>query len=168
MQGIAFRPGTGQAFVSEHGPGHNDEVTPLVAGGNGGWDPAPTKGVSCASDYCGYTSNKPDGTPTPMTDLARFPNALRPSWNNRGVSEGMGPCVFLNGPHWKGWEGRLAVGFLRGARIVLLQLDAVGMTTKTTTIANLPSQRMRSLVLGPDGAIYVATDAGEIWRLSTF
>jgi glucose/arabinose dehydrogenase len=167
VQGIAFHPGTGQAFVSEHGPGHSDEVTPLAAGGNGGWDPAPAKGVSCASDYCGYTSNKPDGTPTPMTDLARFPNALRPSWNNRGISEGMGPCVFLNGPNWKEWEGRLAIGFLRGARIVLLQLDAVGMTTKTTTIANLPSQRMRSLVLGPDGAIYVATDAGEIWRLES-
>jgi len=46
-------------------------------------------------------------------------------------------------------------------------LNAVGMTTRTTTIADLPSQRMRSLVLGPDGAIYVATDAGEIWRLES-
>jgi len=165
VQGIAFRPGTGQAFASEHGPGHNDEVTPLTAGGNGGWDPAPAKGVSCASDYCGYTSNKPDGTPTSMTDLARFPDALRPSWNNRGVSEGMGPCLFLNGPRWKGWEGWLAVGFLRGARIELLQLDAVGTTVKTTTVAGLPPQRMRSLVPGPDGAIYIATDAGEIWRM---
>jgi glucose/arabinose dehydrogenase len=165
VQGIAFRPGTGQAFISEHGPGHSDEVTPLAPGGNGGWDPAPTEGVSCGSDYCGYTSNKPDGAPTSMTDLARFPNALRPSWNNRGVSEGMGPCVFLSGSHWKDWEGRLAVGFLRGARIELLQLDAAGMTTRTSTVADLPSQRMRSLVLGPDGTIYVATDAGEIWRL---
>lgn len=167
VQGIAFRPGTGQAFACEHGPGHSDEVTPLAAGGNGGWDPAPTKGVSCASDYCGYTSNTPDGTPTSMTDLARFPNALRPSWNNNGVSEGMGPCVFLNGPHWKAWEGRLAVGFLRGARIELLQLNAAGVTTQTTTIADLPPQRMRSLVSGPDGAIYIATDAGEIWRLES-
>lgn len=167
VQGIAFRPGTGQPFACEHGPGHDDEVTPLAAGGNGGWDPAPTKGVSCASDYCGYTSNKPDGTPTPMTDLARFPDALKPSWNNRGVSEGMGPCVFLKGPHWKAWEGRLAVGFLRGARIEVLQMDAAGMTTGTTIVSNLPPQRMRSLVLGLDGTIYVATDAGEIWRLGS-
>jgi len=167
VQGISFRPGTGQAFACEHGPGHNDEVTPLAAGGNGGWDPAPTAGVSCPSDYCGYTSNKPDGTLTSMTDSARFPNALRPSWNNLGVSEGMGPCVFMKGQHWQGWEGWLAVGFLRGARIDLLQLDAVGMTTKTTTVSGLPSQRMRSLVLGPDGAMYVATDAGEIWRLES-
>jgi len=165
VQGITFHPGTGQAFVCEHGPGHSDEVTPLVAGGNGGWDPAPTKGVTCASDYCGYTSNTPDGTPTSMTDLTRFPKALRPSWNNRGVSEGMGPCVFLTGPHWKAWEGLLAVGFLRGGRIDLLHLNAAGMTTQTTTIPSLPSQRVRSLVLGPDGALYVSTDAGEIWRL---
>lgn len=165
VQGITFRPGTGQPFACEHGPGHNDEVTPLVAGGNGGWDPAPTTGVSCPSDYCGYTSNKPDGTLTPMTDFTRFPNALKPSWNNRGVSEGMGPCVFLAGQHWQAWEGWLAVGFLRGARIELVQLDAVGATTKTVTVAGLPSQRMRSLVLGPDSAIYVATDDGEIWRL---
>lgn len=167
VQGIAFHPGTGQAYICEHGPGHSDEVTRLVAGSNGGWDPAPTKGVSCASNYCGYTSNTLDGTPTSMTDLARFPNALKPSWNNNGISEGMGPCVFLNGPHWKAWEGRLAVGFLRGARIELLQLNAAGMATRTTTISDLPSQRMRSLVSGPDGAIYVATDAGEIWRLET-
>jgi glucose/arabinose dehydrogenase len=165
MQGITFRPGTGQPFACEHGPGHSDEVTPLAAGGNGGWDPAPTKGVSCASDYCGYTSNKPDGTPTSMTDLDRFPGALKPSWNNRGVSEGMGPCIFLSGPRWKDWEGRLAVGFMRGARIELLQMDAEGMTTGTAVIADLPEQRMRSLVLGPDGAMYVAIDEGEIWQL---
>jgi len=165
VQGIAFHPVTGRPFASEHGPGHDDEVTPLAAGGNGGWDPAPAKGVSCPADYCGYTSNKPDGTPTPMTDLDRFPDALKPSWNNRGVSEGMSPCVFLTGPHWKGWEGWLAVGFLRGARIELLQMDAAGMTIRTAVVADLPEERMRSLVPGPDGALYVAIDAGDIWRL---
>jgi glucose/arabinose dehydrogenase len=166
IQGITFRPGTGQPFACEHGPGHSDEVTPLKAGGNGGWDPKPTAGVTCASNYCGYTSNKPDGTPTSMTDLARFPDALKPSWNNQGVSEGMGPCVFLSGKHWQAWDGRLAVGFLRGARIVILELDANGMATGNTTVTGIPAERMRSLVSGPDGALYVATDAGEIWRLT--
>ncbi len=40
VQGIAFRPTDGQAFTAEHGPWHNDEITALVNGGNGGWDPA--------------------------------------------------------------------------------------------------------------------------------
>ena len=166
VQGITFHPVTGQPFACEHGPGHSDEVTALVAGGNGGWDPAPTPGVSCASDYCGYTSNKPDGSQTSMTDRQRFPAALPPSWTNQGVSEGMGPCVFLDGPNWGDWAGRLAVGFLRGARIDLLTLDASGQTTGVHTIAGLPAERMRSLVLAPDGALVVATDGGEIWRLT--
>lgn len=166
VQGIAFAPGSGRPFSCEHGPGRDDEVTPLVPGGNGGWDPKPEPGVDCASDYCGYTSNKRDGTPTPMTDTGKFPDAMRPSWNNHGVSEGMSPCVFLGGAKWKGWEGRLAVGFLRGRRIELLKLDQSGMTTATLTIPGLPSERMRTLVLGPDQALYVSTDDGEIWRIS--
>lgn len=166
VQGIAFRPGTGRPFISEHGPGHSDEVTPLAPGGNGGWDPKPEPGVACMNDYCGYTSNKRDGSRTPMTDMAKFPGALRPSWSNQGVSEGMSPSVFLGGVHWKEWDGRLAVGFLRGERIVILQLDSAGKTVGTTTVPGLPGERIRSLVQGPDGALYVATDGGEIWRVA--
>jgi len=167
VQGIAFRPGSGQPFACEHGPRHTDEVTPLAAGGNGGWDPKPEAGVACASNYCGYTSNKRDGTPTPMTDLDKFPEALRPSWTNNGVSEGMGSCVFLSGVQWQAWDGGLAVGFLRGERIEMLQIDGVGKTTGTITVGGMPPARMRSLVQGPDKALYVAIDAGEIWRLTT-
>jgi aldose sugar dehydrogenase len=166
IQGIAFRPGSGQPFSCEHGPGHSDEVTPLVAGGNGGWDPKPEPGVDCANNYCGYISNKPDGTPTPMTDLIKFPRAMRPSWNNSGESEGICPCVFLRGPEWQAWEGRLAVGFLRGRRIEIVQLDEAGVAIGAMVVAGLPSARIRTLVQGPDGALYVATDDGEIWRLA--
>jgi glucose/arabinose dehydrogenase len=77
----------------------------------------------------------------------------------------MSPCVFLKGSHWKGWENRLAVGFLRGARIEILALDTAGMTVGTAVVTGLPGERFRSLVPGPDGALYVAIDAGEIWRL---
>ncbi|MEZ4599044.1 MAG: PQQ-dependent sugar dehydrogenase [Syntrophotaleaceae bacterium] len=166
VQGIAFRPITGQPFSCEHGPGHNDEVTPLRAGGNGGWDPAPESGVSCPDNYCGYTSNNPEGLPTSMTDLEKFPNAMRPSWANGGDSEGMCPCVFLTGENWGAWEGQLAVGFLRGRRIELLELNQNNMITGTTTALDLPDERIRSMVQGPDGALYVSIDGGEIWRLS--
>jgi len=36
-QGLAFRPQTGEAYVTEHGPSDNDEVNKLEAGGNYGW-----------------------------------------------------------------------------------------------------------------------------------
>lgn len=105
VQGLAFRPGTGQAFSAEHGPNHSDEVTPLVAGGNGGWDPQ---------------------------SLA-----------------------------WNGW---LAMGIMSGQRLVILELDAAGLAVRAVNAA-VPAARYRALTQGPDGALYVATDAGEIWRV---
>src|SRR5262249_6519306 len=105
--GVSFRPGPGQPLLSEHGPHHSDEVKPPVAGGNGGWDPQNRPSLSCPDNYCGYAG---DPTSMPMTDMARFPGAMRPSWNNNGVSEGTGPNTFLDGAQWKGWNGALAVG----------------------------------------------------------
>ena len=162
VQGITFRPGTGQPFVSEHGPNHSDEVTLLVNGGNGGWDPQNRPSLSCPGGYCGYAGNP---TTMPMTDVARFPNAMRPSWNNDGDSQGMGPAEFLVGTQWGAWNGRLAVGIMGGSRLKILELDSAGTATGVID-ASLPNVRYRGLTLGPDGNLYVATDAGEIWRVT--
>jgi glucose/arabinose dehydrogenase len=162
VQGITFRPGTGQPFVSEHGPNHTDEVTSLVAGGNGGWDPQNRPNLRCPDQYCGYAGNQ---TTMPMTDTARFENAMRPSWTNEGVSEGMGPITFLSGSRWGAWDGRLAVGIMAGRHVDVLELDEAGMTTGRTRM-DLPHNRMRSLVQAPDGDLYIAVDEGEIWRVS--
>jgi len=163
VQGISFRPGTGQPFISEHGPNHSDEVTPLVAGGNGGWDPQNRPSLTCPDNYCGYAGNP---TTMPMTDTTRFPNALRPSWNNNQTSQGTGPSVFLSGAQWKGWDGRLAVGIMGGQRLVILQLDGSGMATSATDVSGIPAERYRSLVLGADGNLYILVEnAGEIWRV---
>lgn len=162
VQGLTFRPGSGQPFIAEHGPNHSDEVTALVAGGNGGWDPQNRSSLNCLDDYCGYA-----GSPTtmPMTDLTRFPSAMRPSWTNNGASQGMGPAVFLEGAAWSAWNGRLAVGIMGGQRLVILTLDSAGVATEAINAA-LPAVRYRGLARGPDGSLWVATDAGEIWRVT--
>ncbi len=162
VQGISFRPGTGQPFIAEHGPNHSDEVTPLVNGGNGGWDPQNRPALSCPSSYCGYAGN---ATTMPMTDVARFRNAMAPSWSNNGASQGMGPGEFLVGAQWGAWNGRLAVGIMGGTRLVILALDAAGRSTSVDN-APLPAVRYRGLTLAPDGSLYVSTDAGEIWRVT--
>lgn len=162
VQGLTFRPGTGQPFIGEHGPNHSDEVTALVAGGNGGWDPQDRPSLSCPGGYCGYAGTV---TTMPMTDLGRFPNALRPSWQNNGASQGLGPATFLAGDAWRAWNGRLLVGIMGGQRLELLTLDAAGRTVATERV-NLPAARYRSLVQAPDGALWIATDAGELWRVT--
>jgi glucose/arabinose dehydrogenase len=162
VQGIDFRPGSGVPYVAEHGPGHADEVTALRAGGNGGWDPKDRPGLTCASGYCGYSGNS---TAMPMTDTQRFPDAMPPAWTNNNASQGMGPATFLVGTQWGSWNGRLAVGIMGAQRLDILSLDTAGNGTGVTS-SGLPSARYRGLTQGPDGNLYVATDGGEIWRVT--
>jgi glucose/arabinose dehydrogenase len=166
VQGIAFRPagqpGAGQAYTTEHGPNHSDEVTALVAGGNGGWDPRNRSGLNCRDGYCGYSGTVKT---MPMTDTERFPQALLPVWNNQERSEGMGPAEFLSGAAWGAWNGRLAMGIMRSQRLDILMLDASGKATGVVT-ADLPATRWRSLVQGPDGALWGSSDDGRIQRVA--
>ena len=134
MQGIAFRPGAafnGQPFTAEHGPNHSDEVTPLVPGGNAGWDPKDRPSLECPGDYCGYS-----GTPAtmPMTDTERFPDAMLPAWVWQGEARGMGAAEFLNGSQWGEWDGQLVVGLMADMSIYKLDLDDNGNATDATKV----------------------------------
>jgi glucose/arabinose dehydrogenase len=183
-QGITFRPGTNQPFTAENGPWHSDEVTALRPGGNAGWDPRPNMAGrgACPDNYCGYSPNqmgamdpKERAAYMPMTDLKTYPNAMRPAWNNDGLSQGMFGATFLSGPQWKGWDGKMIVGLAGigihgtpvGNRLDVLDISADGLSA-TRTIVNLPmpAARFRSVVQGPDGSLYVAVDEGTISRLT--
>jgi len=182
-QGICFRPGNNQPFTSENGPWHSDEVTALVAGGNAGWDPRPNVGGrgDCPDKYCGYSPNqmgamdpKERAAFMPMTDTKTYPNAMKPAWNNDGLSQGMMGCAFLNGPQWKDWNGRMVVTFTGigihgtpvGNRLDVLDITPDGSSaTRTTVSLPMPAGRFRSAVQGPDGSLYVSTDTGEIYQL---
>ncbi len=164
VQGFSFHPITARPFVAEHGPGHSDEVTALTAGGNAGWDPRPNGGVSCPSDYCGYTTNKPSGAPTPMTDLQKYPQAMEPLWSNEGDSDGMGPCQFLSGSQWKAWHTRLAVGIMGAERLDLVEIVDNEELGEVITL-DFPDERVRALVQGPNGHLFAMTDSGNIWEL---
>ena len=101
----------------------------------------------------------------PMTDIERFPQAMRPVWNNRERSEGMGPAEFLSGSAWGAWNGQLAIGLMRAQRLDILALDASGKAAGVVT-ADLPATRWRSLVQGPDGALWGSSDDGRIQRVA--
>lgn len=182
-QGICFRPGTNQPYTAENGPWHSDEVTALTPGGNAGWDPRPNRAGrgDCPDNYCGYSPNqmgamdpKDRSAFMPMTDLASFPNAMKPAWNNEMLSQGMSSCTFLNGAQWKDWNGRMVVSFMGigihgtpvGNRLDILDIAADGLSAKRTTASlPMPAGRFRSVVQAPDGNLYVATDQGDIYQM---
>lgn len=183
VQGIDFRPSDGKAFTAEHGPWHNDEITALVNGGNAGWDPAQNRGGrgECPDQYCGYEPNQKGAMDpalraayTPMSDT-RFEDLMPPSWNNNGFSQGTGSAAFLKGGNWGIYEGRLAVGIMgigfggtpAGSRIDMISLTPDGLGINGITRMPLGfSKRFRGLVMGPDNALYVSVDAGEIYRVT--
>jgi glucose/arabinose dehydrogenase len=60
----------------------------------------------------------------------------------------------------------LLVGIMGANRLDLLELDAPGTVTSRSNFGSLPAARFRSLVNAPDGSLYIATDGGEIWRVT--
>jgi len=182
-QGIAFRPGTNQPVTSENGPWHSDEITVLVNGGNAGWDPRPKVGGrgDCPDNYCGYSPNqmgplepRERAAFMPMTDTRTYPNAMKPAWNNNGLSQGLFGSTFVTGPQWKGWDGKLIAGYAGigihgtpvGNRLDVVDISADGLTAKVSTVSwPAPAGRFRSVVQAPDGNLYVAVDEGTIYQV---
>jgi len=182
VQGIDFRPSDGRAFTAEHGPWHNDEITALVNGGNGGWDPHEKRAgrSACPDKYCGYEPNQKDGmipairaAYTPMSDT-RFDDLMIPAWNNNGYSQGTGSAAFLKGSNWGIYEGRLAAGIMGiafggtpgGLRIDMYDIAADGLSMKS--VVHMPvgmEKRFRGLRMGPGNALYATTDEGDVFKI---
>jgi glucose/arabinose dehydrogenase len=155
LQGVAVRPGTGQVFTAEHGPSFDDEVNLLRAGGNYGWDP------SRGGTVDGYDES------VPMTDTRRFPDAVPAVWQSGPTTQAVCAATFLAGPQWGALDGALVITALKGAKLLLLTLDATGAVTSVAVPPEFDHAygRLRAARLGPDGALYVTTTNGENDRL---
>ncbi len=184
VQGIAFHPADNTPITAEHGPWHSDEITVLVNGGNAGWDPRPNMAGrdACPDDYCGYSPNQMDGMNRherasfmPMTDLATYPDAMPPVWDNNGWSQGTSSAAFLKGDAWGDWDGAMVVGIMGigfggtpiGQRIDVIEFDEDKAVVDVTELTlPMDAGRFRSVVLGPDGSLYTAVDEGTIHKLT--
>ncbi|WP_031468630.1 PQQ-dependent sugar dehydrogenase [Sciscionella sediminilitoris] len=161
VQGVAVRPGTGQVYLAEHGPSFDDEINRNVPGGNFGWDP------SQGGTEGGYDES------VPMTDTARFPDAVRPLWTSGRITEAICGATFLSGPSWGELNGALAVVALKGQKLLLYQLSREGTIVRVRLPGALNESygRLRAARTGPDGALYVTTSNGaddKLLRLSPF
>ena len=137
-QGITFRPGDNAPFLIEHGSDRDDEVTQLAPGGNGGWNPVP-----------GYNEN------VPMTDLARYPGALRPAWSSGFPTVAPSGGTFVTSAQWGGLANaaHIVLAVLKGEELRLISTGGAQSTLVTG------QGRIRVAVEGPDGLLYLLTDA---------
>jgi len=75
--------------------------------------------------------------------------------------------AFYDGALAPAWKGSLFVGALSGQHLVRLTLDGDRVAGEERLLTELGA-RIRDVVEGPDGALYVATDSpqGRVLRLT--
>ena len=145
-QGLARRPGTSQMWSVEHGPNIDDEINLLVKGGNYGWDPVPAYNQA-----------------VPMTDLGQFPGAIEARWSSGDPTLATSGGIFLDGDDWDEWEGRLAVATLKASELHIFDFTANGTFVSQVVVLELDGTygRLRTPMMGPDGALYLTTSNGS-------
>lgn len=148
-QGAALHPGTGELWQHEHGPRGGDEINIARAGQNYGWPL-----VSWGNEYSGWPIAKPPTRPD-LTDAIY-------QWTPVIAASGM---AFYTANLFPAWRGDLLVGGLIAEAVVRLTLAG----DRVTGEERIPiGARVRDVRQGPDGAVYVLTDApdGKLLRLS--
>ena len=152
QQGAALNPWTGVLWTHEHGPRGGDEINIPKAGKNYGW-PLATHGINYSllpiPDAKGETV---DGTEAPHY-----------VWEKSPAISGM---AFYDGERFAPWQHNLFIGALAGQALIRLQLDGDRVVHEERLLQTLGA-RVRDVRQGPDGYLYVLTDAprGQLLRL---
>ncbi|MBF8268539.1 MAG: glucose dehydrogenase [Gammaproteobacteria bacterium] len=145
MQGMALNPATREIWTHEHGPQGGDEINIMRAGKNYGW-PVITYGVNYGiGTKIGEGTHK-EGMEQP---LYKWVPSIAPS--------GM---MFYTGDKFPQWQGDLFVGSLKFALLVRLELDGNQVVAEERLLTGVYG-RIRDVVQGPDGYIYLLTDAAD-------
>jgi glucose/arabinose dehydrogenase len=157
-QGLAFRPGTGQLWSSEHGPVGGDELNLIERGHNYGW-PRATFGTDRDGSPIGDGPLQPGLTP-PVHHWDRLFTRLPASVAPAGID-------FCHGGRYPSWDGDLLVACLNGRMLIRLELDATGAVVHEERLLVGEPGRLRHVRQGPDGLLYLLTDAdpGQMLRL---
>ena len=145
VQALAFFPAAQQGVLGvsvEHGSTVDDEVN-LLRPGNFGWAP-PAQGYNESG--------------VPMTDKARFPDAVDAIWRSGNPTQAPSGATFVHGGQWKAWDGYLVVAMLKDRRLKALAIDVQNRVTAEHTLFEGRFGRLRTAVQGPDGNLYIATD----------
>jgi glucose/arabinose dehydrogenase len=152
-QGLAIHPQTGAVWANEHGPQGGDELNILVGGRNYGW-PVASYGRE-------YGPNGLPISPQPVKEGIEDPVL---TWL---PSIGISGMIFYTGAAFPEWSGHIFVGGLAGLSLHRLAFNEKGGLLGREALLAEVAQRIRDVRQGPDGHIYLATDAapGGILRI---
>ncbi|MGX6647001.1 PQQ-dependent sugar dehydrogenase [Maricaulaceae bacterium MS644] len=147
IQAAALGP-QGRLWEIEHGPAGGDELNLIEAGGNYGWP------------VVGY-GEQYDGTP--QHENTQADGMIQPVYYWDPVIGPSGMIVY-SGDRFEHWRGDIFVGGLVTEDVVRLTLEDDRVTGEERLEMD---GRIRDVVQGPDGAIYVSDESnGTILRIA--
>jgi glucose/arabinose dehydrogenase len=151
VQAAAINPASGELWAIEHGPRGGDEINIPKAGANYGW-PEVSFGVNYSGSAVG----------TGEADAPGFEDPIY-QWTPVIAPSGM---AFASGKAIPEWDGNLFVGGLAATTLVRLELQGNSVVHEERLLESA-GLRIRDVVEGPDGALYVITDEdnGEVLRV---
>ncbi|MDC8830015.1 PQQ-dependent sugar dehydrogenase [Alteromonas gilva] len=148
-QGLVRDPSTGKIWLNEHGPAGGDEINLLSPGNNYGWPV-----VTLGEDYSGAQITPFDKYPGMTDPLLNWTPSIAPS-----------SMVVYQDDLFTELNNHLLVSSLKDKALYAVALDQNPMSA--VQIFATINERLRDVIVGRDGAIYVLTD-GERGRLMRF
>jgi glucose/arabinose dehydrogenase len=148
-QGFAFHPVTGKLWEAEHGPTGGDEVNRIERGHNYGWPLV----------HSGMQPGMPAApVPPPSASLAMDSPIVH--WTPSIAPSGI---AFYTGNRFPKWRNHLFVTGLGGEALRRLETDGDKVVQQEIVFSGFG--RVRDVVTGPDGYLYVALNVPGV-RLS--
>jgi glucose/arabinose dehydrogenase len=146
--GLRFDPATGDLWSTEFGPAGGDEVNLIEAGKNYGWLLI-THGEHYNNEKKALGSGGVEGYVDPVV------------WWPRGGNPGN--VIVYRGDLFPDWQGNVLVATMSGGRLkpglVRLVVDEGGRLVHEERMLTEIGTRMRDVVEGPDGRVFVLTEA---------
>ena len=152
MQGAAINPISKELWTGEHGPQGGDELNIDRAAKNYGW-PVITYGENYGGGKIGEGTHKA-GMEQPIYKWV-------PSIATAGF-------IFYTGDKFPQWKNNILLTSLREKTFVRLVVDGEKITQEERLLTKEVDERLRHVVQGPDGLVYLLTDEskGGIYQLS--
>ena len=149
-QGLVFDQSSQRLWSNEHGPKGGDEINLIEKGVNYGW-PIISYGSEYISGRQVGEGTEKDGYAQPMKF---YVPSIAPS-----------SLIVYSGNKFAHLRGSLLSGALVLRHLNIVNIDQSGLEVSEERFLETLLERIRNVVEGPNGDIFVATDSGSIYKL---